>query len=138
MKLAIIGLGAVGEPSQGLATGPIVSPSKAHVSLELIAALDSSIADDEILLEAPKPSWTNSRPANAPPKTASSSSEPVSAPPKWKLKNGEQRPASEIRPARTEIPEIADQRPGRVNLTRGNIADSRTAGNYTPETSNHD
>jgi hypothetical protein len=51
--------------------------------------------------------------------------EPVSAPPKWKLKNGEQRPASETGPARTEIPEIADQRPGRASLTRGNVTTLR-------------
>jgi hypothetical protein len=42
--------------------------------LELIAALDASIVDDETLAEAPKPPRTNSRPANAPPNTASSSS----------------------------------------------------------------
>jgi len=59
--------------------------------------------------------------------------EPVSTPRKWKLKNGEQRPASETRPAGTEIPEIADQRPGRANLTRGNVADSHTPGYNTPE-----
>ncbi len=60
--------------------------------------------------------------------------EPVSAPPKWKLKNGEQRPAPETRPARTEIPEIADQRLGRPSLTRRNVGDSHTPGNNTPET----
>jgi hypothetical protein len=52
--------------------------------------------------------------------------EPVCGTPKWKLENDAQRPASETRPARTEIPEIADQRPGRANLTRGNVADSHT------------
>jgi hypothetical protein len=60
--------------------------------------------------------------------------EPVSAPPKWKLKNGEQRPAPETRPARTEIPAIAGQRLGHLSLTRGNDGDSPPPGNNTPET----
>jgi len=60
--------------------------------------------------------------------------EPVSAPPKWKLKNGDQRPAPKIRPARTEMAQIAGQRQGHANLTRGNVADSHTPGNNTPET----
>ncbi|PZR88092.1 MAG: hypothetical protein DLM68_07840 [Hyphomicrobiales bacterium] len=60
--------------------------------------------------------------------------EPVSAPPKWKLKNGAQRPAPETRPARTEIPEIADQRRVRASLTPRNVADSHTPGNNTLET----
>jgi hypothetical protein len=60
--------------------------------------------------------------------------EPVSAPPKWKLKNGEQRPAPETHPARTEIPEIAGQRPGHANLTRGNVGDSAQPGKISPET----
>ena len=64
--------------------------------------------------------------------------EPVSATPKRKLKNGAQRPAPETRPSRTETPEIADQRLGRPGLTRGNVADSHTPGNNTPETSRRD
>src|ERR1700731_3943702 len=60
--------------------------------------------------------------------------EPVSAPPKWKLKDGEQRPAPETRPARTEIPKLADQRLGHPSLTRGNDGDSPPPGNNTPET----
>ena len=35
--------------------------------------------------------------------------EPVSAPPKRKLENRHQRPEPETRPARAEMPEIADQ-----------------------------
>jgi hypothetical protein len=50
------------------------------------------------------------------------------------LENGDQRPAPETRPAWVEIPEIAGQRPGRASLTRGNVADSHTPGNNTPET----
>ena len=38
---------------------------------------------------------------------------PVSALPVWKLENGQQRPAPEARPARTERSEIVDQRLGR-------------------------
>ena len=60
--------------------------------------------------------------------------EPVSAPPKGKLKNGDQRPAPKTRPARTEMAKIAGQRLGHANLTRGNVADSHTPGNNTPET----
>jgi hypothetical protein len=60
--------------------------------------------------------------------------EPVSAPPKWKLKNGDQRPTPKARPARTEMAKIAGQRLGHANLTRGNVADSHTPRNNTPET----
>jgi hypothetical protein len=42
--------------------------------LELIAALDASIVDDDILVDGAKAAWTNSKPANAPPKTGLSSS----------------------------------------------------------------
>src|ERR1700724_836372 len=59
--------------------------------------------------------------------------EPVSATAKRKLENGEQRPAPETFPARAEIPKIAGQRLGRASLTRGNVADSHTPGNSTPE-----
>ena len=55
--------------------------------------------------------------------------EPVSAPPKRKLENRNQRPEPETRPARAEMPEIADQRLGHPSLTRGNVADSHTPGN---------
>jgi hypothetical protein len=58
----------------------------------------------------------------------------VSATAKRKLKNAVQRPAPEIRPARTEMPKNGDQRLGRANLTRGNVAGSHTPGNITPET----
>src|SRR6202045_2332642 len=68
------------------------------------------------------------RPANR----SLSAIEPVSAPPKRKLENRQQRPAPETRPARTEIPEIADQRLGRPSLTCGNDGDSPPAGNNTP------
>src|SRR3984893_9030900 len=60
--------------------------------------------------------------------------EPVSATARRKLENGEQRPAIETRPLRAEIPQITGQRLGRASLTRGNVADSRTPGNNTPET----
>src|SRR5580704_12370543 len=65
-----------------------------------------------------------------------STAEPVSAPPKWKLENGEQRPAPETFPARAEMPQIAGQRLGRAGVTRGNVADSHTPGNNTPENQN--
>ena len=60
--------------------------------------------------------------------------EPVSAPPKRKLENRHQRPEPETRPARAEMPEIADQRLGHPSLTCGNVGDSHTPGNNTPET----
>src|SRR6202011_2356277 len=59
--------------------------------------------------------------------------EPVSATAKRKLENGEQRPAPETRPLRAEMPQIAGQRLGRASLTRGNVADSHTPGNNTPQ-----
>src|SRR3984893_649312 len=69
-------------------------------------------------------------------KTASTLSavEPVSAPPKRKLENRHQRPEPETRPARAEMPEIADQRLGHPSLTSGNVGDSPPPGNNTPET----
>ena len=69
-------------------------------------------------------------------KTASTLSavEPVSAPPKRKLENRHQRPEPETRPARAEMPEIADQRLGHPSLTCGNVGDSPPPGNNTPET----
>src|SRR5580700_3694180 len=60
--------------------------------------------------------------------------EPVSATAKRKLENGERRPAPETRPLRAEMPQIAGQRLGRAGVTRGNVADSHTPGNNTPET----
>ena len=60
--------------------------------------------------------------------------EPVSAPPKRKLENRHQRPEPETRPARAEMPEIADQRLGHPSLTCGNVGDSPPPGNNTPET----
>jgi hypothetical protein len=60
--------------------------------------------------------------------------EPVSATAKRKLENGEQRLAPETRPLRAEMPQIAGQRLGRAGVTRGNVADSHTPGNNTPET----
>src|ERR1700731_3691459 len=60
--------------------------------------------------------------------------EPVSAPPKRKLENSHQRPEPETRPARAEMPEIADQRLGHPSLTCGNVGDSPPPGNNTPET----
>ena len=60
--------------------------------------------------------------------------EPVSATAKRKLENGEQRLAPETRPLRAEMPQIAGQRLGRAGVTRGNVADSHTPGNKTPET----
>ncbi len=60
--------------------------------------------------------------------------EPVSATAKRKLENGEQRPAPETYPARAEIPKITGQRLGSASVTRGNVADSHTPGNNTPET----
>src|ERR1700737_4299220 len=64
-------------------------------------------------------------------KTASTLSavEPVSAPPKRKLENRHQRPEPETRPARAEMPEIADQRLGHPSLTCGNVGDSPPPGN---------
>src|SRR3984893_401430 len=53
--------------------------------------------------------------------------DPVSATAKRKLENGEQRPAPETRPLRTEMPQIAGQRLGRAGVTRGNVADSHMA-----------
>jgi hypothetical protein len=73
-------------------------------------------------------------PDGCPANRSLSAIEPVSATAKWKLENSEQRPAPETRPAWTEIPEIANQRPGRASLTRRNVAGSHTPGNYTPET----
>jgi hypothetical protein len=55
-----------------------------------------------------------------------SAAEPVSAPPKRKLENGEQRPAPETRAQRTEMPEIAGQRPAR--RVRDKIAASKRKG----------
>jgi hypothetical protein len=71
-----------------------------------------------------------------PPETDGSLSgvEPVSAPPKRKLENRHQRPEPETRPARAEMPEIADQRLGHPSLTCGNVGDSPPPGNNTPET----
>ena len=63
--------------------------------------------------------------------------EPVSAPPKRKLENRHQRPEPETRPARAEMPEIADQRLGHPSLTCGNVGDSPPPGNNTPETGLH-
>src|ERR1700730_1641981 len=63
-----------------------------------------------------------------------STAEPVSAPPKWKLENGEQRPAPETRAQRTEMPEIAGQRPAPASLTRGNINDFHRPGKISQET----
>src|ERR1700724_1635152 len=60
--------------------------------------------------------------------------EPVSAPPKWKLENRAQRPAPETRPSRTKRPKVVGQRLGRASLTLGNVADSHTPRNNTPET----
>jgi hypothetical protein len=60
--------------------------------------------------------------------------EPVSATAKRKLENGEQRPAPETRPSRTEMPKIAGQRQGFASVTRGNVAGSHTPGNNTTET----
>src|SRR6202023_3116875 len=60
--------------------------------------------------------------------------EPVSAPPKRKLENRHQRPEPETRPARAEMPEIADQRLGHPSLTCGNVGDSPPPGNNPPET----
>jgi hypothetical protein len=57
-----------------------------------------------------------------------STAEPVSAPPKRKLENGEQRPAPETRAQRTEIPEIARQRPEPASLIRGEINDFHRPG----------
>ena len=74
--------------------------------------------------------WTSPTSANR----SLSTIEPVCGTPKWKLENGAQRPAPEIRPARIEKPKIAGQRLGRASLTRGNVADSHTPGNKTSET----
>jgi hypothetical protein len=65
-----------------------------------------------------------------------STAEPVSAPPKWKLENGEQRSAPETRAQRTEMPEIAGQRPAPASLTRGNINDFHRPGKISQEDSN--
>ena len=70
------------------------------------------------------------RPANR----SLSAIEPVCSTPKRKLENGEQRPAPKTRPARVEIPEIADQRLGPTSVTRGNVNGSHKPGNNTPET----
>src|ERR1700738_432337 len=61
-----------------------------------------------------------------------STAEPVPAPPKRKLENGEQRPAPETRAQRTEMPEIARQRPAPASLTRGNISDFHRPGKTRP------
>jgi hypothetical protein len=63
-----------------------------------------------------------------------STAEPVSAPPKWKLENGEQRPAPETLAQRTEMPEIARQRPAPASLTRGKINDFHRPGKIGQET----
>jgi hypothetical protein len=47
--------------------------------------------------------------------------EPVSPPRKRKLEKSEQRPAPETRVQRTEMPQIADQRPVPDSLTYGNV-----------------
>jgi len=67
-------------------------------------------------------------------RTRLSAVEPVSAPPKRKLENRHQRPEPETRPARAEMPEIADQRLGHPSLICGNVGDSPPPGNNTPET----
>ena len=92
-------------------------------SLEL--SMETWFRDDDDNTKARPPQGANQ---------SLSAVEPVSAPPKRKLENRQQRPAPETRPARTEIPEIADQRLGRPSLTRGNVADSHTPGNKTSET----
>jgi hypothetical protein len=46
----------------------------------------------------------------------------------------DQRPAPKTRPARIEMAKIVGQRLGHANVTRGNVADSHTLGNNTPET----
>jgi hypothetical protein len=60
--------------------------------------------------------------------------EPVSATAKRKLENGEQRPAPETRAQRTEMPEIARQRPAPASLTRGKINDFHRSGKISQET----
>jgi hypothetical protein len=48
---------------------------------------------------------------------------------KWRSETGARNS-----PLTTETPKIAGQRLGRASLTRGNVADSHTLGNNTPET----
>ena len=53
--------------------------------------------------------------------------EPVSSPRKRKLENSEQRPATESRSRRTEIPEVVGQRLVPAGLTCGNVDAFRSA-----------
>jgi len=55
-------------------------------------------------------------------------------PPKRKLEKSEQRRAAETRAQRTEMPEIAGQRPPPAQLTRGNVGSSRQRGKISQET----
>jgi hypothetical protein len=50
------------------------------------------------------------------------------------LENGEQRLAPETLAQRTEMPEIAGQRPAAASLTRGNINDFHRPGKISQET----
>jgi transposase-like protein len=74
------------------------------------------------------------RPMRGPPNRSLAQIEPVSGTPKRKLKNGEQRPASENLGYTTENLEIADQRLAHTRLSRGNVGDFHTPGNHTAET----
>jgi hypothetical protein len=60
--------------------------------------------------------------------------EPVSPSRKRKLENSEQRPAPKSRAQRSEMPEVADQRPVPASLTRGNVDAFPFWGKYAPET----
>jgi hypothetical protein len=60
--------------------------------------------------------------------------EPVCGTPKRKLEIGQQRLAPQAQRCRAENLELADQRRGRVNLTRGNVGGSHIPGNRTAET----
>jgi hypothetical protein len=52
--------------------------------------------------------------------------EPVCSTPKRKLENGEQRLAPQSQRSRIKMLEIADQRPWRASLSRGNVGGSHT------------
>jgi hypothetical protein len=129
LRITTRGLAAIGieehrallEAEENSGTPACNKPARRASAKEPIEAVDSGPA----LLPMPDRHYAN---------PSLSTAEPVSAPPKRKLENGEQRPAPETRAQRTEMPEIARQRPAPAILTHGNVADSHTPGNNTPET----